>query len=338
MLFGIDSEHEISVNTNTVAALAACYQGALSSRMTASDQMPDFLVIGAARAGTTALYEGLRGHPDIFLTPVKETNYFSYAGTKPDVKGPGADFINNSMTDLSDYRTQFAEARPGQMLGEISPLYLFEPDAPKNICDAVPDVRLIAILRNPIDQAWSHFLYARHHAIEAEADFVRALDLEEERLAQGWQPLFGYSRFPRYGEQLARYFAQFPQEQILILDYDDFRTDAVAFQAQICRFIGVNDTYQAEVGKQVNAGGSPRSRFLQELIMRPNALTAPARVLPLSWRRAIRDRLAGRNVGTRQEMPEAARAILGKRLADDVAALSDLLGRDYSHWLAEGGS
>lgn len=146
--------------------------------MTASDQMPDFFVIGAARAGTTALYESLRGHPDIFLTPFKETNYFSYAGTKLDVKGPGADFINNSITERSDYRAQFAAANPGQVLGEISPLYLFEPDAPRNIHDAVPNVRLIAVLRNPIEQAWSHFLYARHHAIEAEADFVRALDLE----------------------------------------------------------------------------------------------------------------------------------------------------------------
>lgn len=301
--------------------------------MGASNQMPDFLVIGAARAGTTALYEALKDHPEVCLTATKETNYFSSKDQELNVVGPGAEFINNSITRLADYQAQYKAAKQGQMLGEICPLYLFVPAAPGNIREAVPDVKLIVSLRNPIDQAFSHFLYARHHAIEPEADFLRVLDLEEERLNAGWQPLFGYSRFPRYGEQLARYLDLFPRENLLVMDYADFRTDNQAFLAEICRFIGVDDTYRPDVGGSVNAGGTPKNRWLQELIMRPNVLTAPARVMPVSWRRAIRDRLASRNAGGRETMPEAARAILRDRLADDVAVLSDLLGRDYSHWL-----
>ena len=302
--------------------------------MTAADHMPDFLVIGAARAGTTALYEALRQHPELCLSREKETNYFGYAGTTPATKGPGAEFINNAITRLEDYKEQFSAARPGQTLGEICPLYLYEEPAPGNIRAAVPDAKLIAILRNPIDQAWSHYLYARHNAIEPEPDFVRALDLEEERLAAGWQPLFGYSRFPRYGEQLARYLALFPREQILILDYADWRADSRAVQAEICRFIGVSDDFEATVGDAVNAGGAPKHRWLQELLMRPNPLTAPARILPVAWRRAIRDVLARRNTGNeRLTMPEAARPILRDRLRDDVDALSELLGHDYSRWL-----
>lgn len=303
--------------------------------MTVEDRMPDFLVIGAARAGTTALYEALWPHPDICLSRAKETNFFAYANLDLDVQGPGADFINNAVTRLDAYRKQYDHARPGQVLGEICPLYLYEPAAPRNIKEMAPDARLVAILRNPIDQAWSHFLYARHFAVEPEADFVKALHLEEERRAARWQPLFGYSRFPRYGEQLARYLALFPREQILILDYDDYRRDNRAVQAEICRFIGADETFEAEVGKSVNAGGSPKSWLVQEFLMRPNPITAPFRVLPLSWRRAVRDVLARQNSGGgRLTMPEAARPILRERLADDVEALSDLLGRDYRGWLA----
>ena len=302
--------------------------------MSASDHMPDFLAIGAARAGTTALYEALKDHPEICLTAAKETNYFAYKDMDLQVAGPGAEFINNSITGLAAYKAQFEGANAGQTLGEICPLYLFEPTAPGNIHDAVPDAKLIVTLRNPVEQAFSHFLYARHHAIEPEADFLRALDLEEKRLGDGWQPLFGYSRFPRYGEQMARYLALFPRDQILVLEYEAFRADDQAYLAEICRFIGVDDSYRPNVGASVNAGGAPKNKALQELLMRPNPLTAPARILPLSWRRAIRDRLARRNAGGGERMPEAARAILSERLWDDVAALSALLDRDYSHWLA----
>lgn len=302
--------------------------------MTVTDKRPDFLVIGAARAGTTALYEALARHPGIGLTRDKETNYFAYKGRQLTVKGPGAEFINNSITDPETYGRQFDSAEPGQVLGEICPLYLFEPDAPGNIRDEAPDAKLIVVLRNPIDQAWSHYLYARHHAIEPESDFLKALTLEESRLEAGWQPLFGYSRFPRYGEQLARYLVLFPRDQLLVLDYADFRADNRAVQAAICNFIGVAPEAVAEAGEAVNAGGAPKNRLLQELLMRPNPLTAPARILPLSWRRRIRDVLARRNSGgDREVMPDVARPILRDRLKDDVARLSDLLGHDYGHWL-----
>lgn len=298
-----------------------------------SGGLPDFLVIGAARAGTTALHALLRQHPGLFLTPAKETNFFAYEGERLAVRGPGAEFINNSITALADYRAQFAGAAPGQRRGEVCPLYLYEPKAPQRIAAHVPGARLVVILRNPVEQAFSHFLYARHQAIEPLGDFVAALEAEPARQAAGWQPLFGYSRFPRYGEQLARYLARFPREQLLVLDYADWAADNRAALAAICRFVGADPDF-AFVPAAANAGGEPRSAALQRLLMRPNPLTAAGRLLPLAWRRAIRDRLAAHNAGGRREMPAAARAILRERLADDVAALSALLGRDYSGWLA----
>ncbi len=156
--------------------------------------LPDFLIIGAARAGTTALHSYLRQAPDIFMPAHKEPNFFAFEDEALACRGPGAEFINNSVTRMADYRTLFAGAGPGQRLGEASPLYLYSPKAPERIAHHLPEVRMVAILRNPVDQAFSHFLYATKYRIEPIADFTEALRREEERMAAGWQPLFGYSQ------------------------------------------------------------------------------------------------------------------------------------------------
>lgn len=295
---------------------------------------PDFLVIGAARAGTTALHSYLRQHPALFLPTVKEPNYFAYAGRTLDCKGPGADFINNSVTTAAAYGALFAPAAPGTLRGEASPLYLYEPDAPVNIHRLAPAARMIAILRNPIDQAFSHFMYATKLRIETEESFERALMLEDERLAMGWQPLFGYSRFPRYGAQLSRYLALFPRGQMLILRYEDFQSDPTGVMAKIFGHIGVDAAFKPDMSQKLNAGGRPKSRIFQDFLMKPNPITgAIGMIVPKQARLRIRDRLAGINMTREDAVPARARKILVTRLSDDVQALSTLLGQDFTGWL-----
>jgi len=303
--------------------------------LTGRKNLPDFLVLGAARAGTTAIYGALSTHPGIRLTRAKETNFFAYRDQSLQVFGPGNDFINNSITLLDDYLMQFPEEKGDKLFGEVCPLYLYEPRAPTNIRELIPKARLVAMLRNPIDQAWSHFLYARHQAIERESDFVRALMLEDERMAAGWQPLFGYSRFPRYGEQLARYLEIFSRDQLLVLDYSDFRRDSTGELRKLVEFIGADPDIPLVPNENVNASDVPRNDLLQRLIMRPTPLTAAGRILPEGWRRGLREMVANLNRSKRPGMTGEARSILRERLRDDVEALSDLLGRDYRAWLSD---
>lgn len=295
---------------------------------------PDFIVIGAARAGTTALHSYLRQHPALFLPSVKEPNYFAYAGQTLDCKGPGADFINNSVTTPDAYAALFAPAATGALLGEASPLYLYEPAAPDNIRRLAPAARMIAILRNPVDQAFSHFMYATKLRIENEESFEKALLREEERLEKGWQPLFGYSRFPRYGAQLARYLERFPREQILIRRYEEFQTDPAGVMTDIFRHIGVDPTFRPDMSQKLNAGGRPKSRIFQDFLMKPNPITgAIGLVVPKQARLRIRDKLAGINMTREDAVPPRARKILIERLSDDVRALGALLGQDFGDWL-----
>jgi hypothetical protein len=295
---------------------------------------PDFIVIGAARAGTTALHSYLRQHPALFLPSVKEPNYFAYAGQTLDCKGPGADFINNSVTTPETYTALFAPAAAGTRKGEASPLYLYEPAAPDNIRRLAPAARMIAILRNPIDQAFSHFMYATKLRIETEESFETALMREDERRADGWQPLFGYSRFPRYGAQLARYLSRFPRDQILIRRYEEFQSDPTGVMADIFRHIGVDAAFKPDMSQKLNAGGRPKSRIFQDFLMKPNPITgAIGLVVPKQARLRIRDRLAGINMTREDAVPPRARKILIDRLSDDVHALGTLLGQDFTDWL-----
>ncbi len=298
-------------------------------------KLPHFLLIGAARSGTTAIHSYLRQCPDVFMPRAKEPNFFAYEGMDLAIRGPGADYINNAITRIEDYSALFVPAPAGAIVGEASPLYLFEPRAVERIHHHVPNARLIAVLRNPIEQAWSHFMYATKQSIETEPDFVRALALEEERLAAGWQPLFGYSRFPAYADQMARYFERFSREQIMVRLYEDLEADAGRLMADIFGFIGVTSGFVADTGEKLNAGGVPKNRAFQDFLMKSNPLTrAIGLVVPQEVRWRIRDRLARLNVRKVEGgMPEQARAILRDRLGDQIRRLEPMIGRDLSGWL-----
>jgi len=295
---------------------------------------PDFLVIGAARAGTTALYSYLKQHPSIFMPTAKEPNFFAFEGQDLDCKGPGADYINNSRNTLEAYGALFADAPEGALLGEASPLYLFAEQAPRRIHHHIPDVPMVAILRNPIEQAYSHFMYATKQRIEPLESFTEALHQEEARLADGWQPLFGYSSFPRYATQLQRFYDLFPKEQILIRTYEDFQTAPQEVLHDIFAHIGADTAFVPDMSHRPNAGGVPKNRLFQDFLMKPNPITrAIGLVVPQEARLKIRDQLARLNLKGDTEMPKEARIILIERLAAEIHAVQRLIGRDLSHWL-----
>jgi hypothetical protein len=293
---------------------------------------PTFIIFGASRSGTTGLYTYLKQHPEVFMSPAKETNFFAYEGRPPNCAGPGADYVNNSTTRLEEYEALFANAGAAKARGEASPLYLYEHGTAARIRAWLPDVKLIAILRNPVDQAYSHFLYARRQMLEPLEDFNAALDAEQSRVDAGWQPMFRYARFPRYAEQLAAYYAAFPREQIQIHLYEDFEENPLAVMKAIFRFIGVDETFEPDVDYRPNAGGAPRNKAFQDLIMKPTPLSGLFSVLPTDLRRRVRDRLSGMNM-TREECPPAARARLLAALSDEIRALGPMIGRDLSAWL-----
>lgn len=263
----------------------------------------------------------------------KEPNFFAYENENLACAGPGSDYINNSITSLKDYQALFDSASSEVICGEASPLYLYAKRAPARIRHHIPEVRMVVILRNPIEQAFSHFLYATKQSIEPEVDFTKALQLEDERLAAGWQPLFGYSSFPQYATQLARYFDLFPRDQFLIRTYEDFQTEPESVLEAIFEFLHVDADFQADMTQKPNAGGVPKNKAFQDFLMKSNPVTrAIGLIVPETTRHRIRDRLVRLNLDRPDTMPDAARRILHERLDGEIIDLEKLIGRDLSNW------
>ena len=126
--------------------------------------MPNFLIVGAAKAGTTALHEYLQQHPQIYMTPTKETNFLAFEGEVLNFHGPGDESLQDfSITDLKTYQAEFQQVTNELAIGEACPSYLYLPKAAKRIKQYIPDTRLIAILRNPVERAYANFLHIGLH-------------------------------------------------------------------------------------------------------------------------------------------------------------------------------
>ncbi len=159
--------------------------------------LPNFLVIGAAKSGTTALHEYLKQHPQIYMSPQKEPHFFSLEGKKVDFRGPGdkrEEQLNNSVTNIEDYRKLFQGVSNEIAIGESSTSYLNNPEAPERIRHYIPNAKLIAILRNPVARAYSSFLHMVQRGYEPLTDFAEALRDEERRIRDNWMGLWHYKQ------------------------------------------------------------------------------------------------------------------------------------------------
>lgn len=208
-------------------------------------KMPNFLILGAAKAGTTSLYAYLNKHPEIYMSPLKETNFFALEGKKIDFCGPGdQDYINRlAVNNIEDYCALFQGVSNEIAVGEASPLYLYDPTAPKRIQRYIPDAKLIAILRNPSDRAYSSFLHLIRDGREPLKNFAQALQEEEVRISRNWEHIWHYKQLGFYYVQLNRYFNTFSKQQIRVYLFDDFITNPDSILKDIFQFLGVDDSF-----------------------------------------------------------------------------------------------
>jgi hypothetical protein len=297
---------------------------------TPSPTLPNFLVIGAYKSGTTSIHHCLRQHPQVYLPQVKEPNFFAFdegVTTSPSVRA-------TDLTTMSEYRRLFEGVRDEVAVGEVSPRYLTTPEAPARIHTHLPDVRLIAILRNPVERAYGEFLYWRRNGDEPYADFGRALDEQEDRYRRGQLRTAFYVQSGFYGEQLARYFDLFPSTSISVHLFEDLVRDPGAVMGEIFRFLGV-DALNVPSLEQHNVSGDPRNALVALALRSRRWWLMPVLNTSLGQRaRPQIERLAQRgHLLRRPALPPDQRARLQELYREDILALASLIGRDLSHWL-----
>ena len=306
--------------------------------------MPNFVIVGATKAGTTSLYHYLKQHPDIYMPTIKEPKFFKVEeGTVPRENGPqgwreGASHVRT----LEMYQGLFQNARNERARGEASPQYLYFPDVPPRIHRYIPDATIIAVLRNPVDRAFSAFLHLIRDGKEVHTDFAAALRDEPQRIQDGWSPLYHFRAQGFYYEQLTRYYELFDADKIHVYLYDDLQKDPAALTRNIFAALGVDETFVPDFATQHNISGIPKSRVfhqLHDLLRGSNqslVKTLGKKLLPKSARGKVRARalktLQSGNL-EKPSYPPEARAELIEAYREDVGKLQGLLDRDLSHWL-----
>ena len=282
---------------------------------------PNFFIVGAPRSGTTSLYIYLRGVPGIYMSPVKEPNYFApdlytrYRG-KP-ILAFGKYFCNRAK-----YLELFENVKDEVAVGEASASYLSDYETPGRIKEAVPSARIIMILRDPVERAYSHYL------MKVDAGWQRVPFEEAARTDFYLEPSL-------YAKQVQRYLDAFGSDHVKILIFEEFVQYPRKAVSEVLNFLGVSAEPPAIVGEAYNAFTISRwpfgGRFLRSRPVRiARRLLIPARIR-LTMRQRVLCRKASKPV-----MPEKARRFLEDAFRSDVLRLEQILGRSLPWFHASG--
>jgi len=290
--------------------------------------LPNFIVIGAAKAGTTALYWYLSEHPSVFMSPIKETNYFAYGLNQHGQLLYGDPEVHRfPVKSLSEYEQLFANAGTAVAVGEASPIYLECPQAAARIRETMPDIRLICSLRHPVDRAYSDYqMYLRRRG--------RRFDPERDlKLTSAWaRPDSHWMEIGRYHAQLSRYFSLFRRDRIHVSLFDDLKSNPSGVVRDVYRFLDVDPEFAPDFSTPHAIGGMPSSVLLESVFMSGSLRSLVKPWIPKAATNWIR-RLRARTMRQAPPLPPDLRQELTGYFRDDIARTSDLIGRSLQHWL-----
>lgn len=302
--------------------------GHVSTSEASEGRWPDFLVVGAGRAGTTSLHQYLARHPDVYLPTTKAPSYW-YAVARPAAAELPASFVRSERT----YKSLFGGCRADQRCGEVSPVYLAATDVPARVVSQCPDIRIVLILRHPVDRVYARWVARRRDGLEPTPTFEALLDKEWSQPLERDDAHATYMASGIVTPTLRQWFALVPEERRLVLWFEDFARDTGGSMRTVCRFLGVRDDVDLGTARRHNASGG---RIRHPLVRGIWAASFPLRravrpLVPVSLRDAA-FRLATRRVDA---LPLAAetRARLTARYAEEIRSLAELTGRDLTAWL-----
>ena len=287
-------------------------------------RLPDFFIVGAPKAGTTSLYVYLGKHPEIFMSPVKEPNFFSFE----EIKKQGLYYKKENIETLKEYMALFEEAGEQQKVGEASVSYLFYPSVPAKIKKAVPNAKIIILLRNPVERAFSHYL------MDLKLGYV---DIDFEKVVmQKTDHVFSelyyqqYVKLGFYYEQVKRYIDTFGKENIFIILTDELESSPFEIYKKVCDFLGVS-LFEEINFEKFNAYMEPAGSFVKFVYSLGFLRTLVKKIVSNERARGfIRSKLF-----KKQEKPvilDNVRNFLINLYKKDIEKLESLISKDLSDW------
>ncbi len=293
---------------------------------------PNFVVIGAPKSGTTSLYYYLKQHPDVFLPTQKELHYFSYEKLKANTNGPGDELTLSKLCSSElHYLAHFKAVANQKAIGDISPSYLYYATQ-NQIKATLGDVKIIAMLRNPIDKAYSQYMHMIRDQYET-LSFYEALLQEQERRVQGWSDIWRYAESSLYADKLADFMLCFGAENVHIILFDDFIAEPQKVMKATMVFLGIDACMPINTQEIYNRTGDVRSKVIARFLSRSNIFKELIKkCTPDAWRIRMRLKIMDANTSSKPAMDLSARSYLHKYFKDDVAKLEGMLGRKLN-WL-----
>ena len=299
-------------------------------------KLPNFLIIGAAHSGTTALYYYLNQHPQIYMSPIKETNYFAFEGENLDCYVPFLDKLKESSArSLEEYLMLFKKVSNEIAIGEASPIYLISPGAAQRIQDCIPNVKLIAILRDPVERLYSGVI--RISGEQAIADLYKALN---KKYFLKRKEVFDKISTSLFYDRLKQYFNLFKREQIRVYLYEQLCNGSEYLIQDIFQFLEVDSKFVPDIVTRYNSSGLRKNTLLRRIIYGPQ--TRPIKLIAkrnlpsamLVVLAKIQHNFNQQNLLKPPPLPlELRRQLIQTYYREDILKLEDLLQRDLSKWL-----
>lgn len=296
---------------------------------------PNFVIAGVQKAGTTSVYNYLSQHPEVYMSPVKETNFFERDWeVLPDVQHIIAK--KPYLASWENYLKLFAGVTNEIAIGEVSPNYLLHYECSmKRIQQFIPEAKIIFILRNPIQRAYSDYLMHIRDAVGTgkNKSLIAQIQYSGDKshiLLKGL-----------YSKALNYFYQKFDRNKIAVYLYDDLARDSLKFMQEMYKFLEVNPDYQVDVSRKLQTAAVPKNQAINNLLRRKNSLRTMAATtlklfLPSETRQKIRNSLITLNSTDKKSRPLTAeeKAALKEYYQSDIEQLQDLLNKDLSHWLA----
>jgi len=290
--------------------------------------LPNFIIVGAPKAGTTSLYHYLTEHPQVFMSDPKEVNYFS----REESEAQELYYDVLKASSLSEYENLFTNVTHEIAIGEGSVSYLFYPKTPSKIKETIPDVKIVILLRDPVERAFSHYL------MDYRLGLVD-LSFEEIVYKSGTHKYLNlyfqqYLELGLYYEQIKRYLEIFGEKQVKIYLQEDLRVDTKGVVSDLYDFLGVDKSFTPEIEREHNVFSMPKNKLIRKLYASQQMRSWAVKLLPMSLKETVVNLLFERK--QKPKLSAETREYLQNFYRTDIQKLQRLINRDLSAWIVEG--
>jgi len=302
------------------------------------NNLPNFLIAGVSKCGTSSLYHYLRTHPDIYFPSLKEPMFFLSNGVKIPREGIG-DAVSDKgiIKDLTAYSNLFPEAKGVKRIGEATAEYVYYyRNTIKKIYTTLGDIPIIIIIRNPVDRAYSAYMHLIRDNREY-LSFEGALKEEPNRICQNYAPLWRYTKVGFYYEPIKAYMNAFSEIKVYL--FDDLVSNPLALVKDCFDFLEVDNKFiPVNIGDRFAQTGVPKFKVIYNLIANQNPLRSAIKPLVRIFinrekREQIKEGIRRRFLVHKPSMKSETRNQLTHLFRDDVLRLQELIDVDLSNWI-----